>query len=359
MKVVFRVDASLEIGSGHVMRCLTIANEMKANKHETYFICRQHDGHMIDLIEASGHEVYKLPRVDGCKQDLEAGENDLYHAGWLGSTQLEDSISCQPFLNSIKPDWLIVDHYALDFRWQNALKPYYKKLMVIDDLADRKHSCDVLLDQTFKRKKKDYVSLVPETCQLLLGGEFAILRAEFAKWREYSLDRRNKNSVISRILINLGGVDQNNLTSEVLRSLAYCNISNDTKIIVVMGAQSPHLEKVKHLANSLPMNISIRCAVKNMAQIMSDSDLAIGAAGATTWERCCLGLPSIILVQAKNQEKIAESIAENSLAIVIRNISEIAITMKNMSKYKLTQLSVNSSMAIDGLGVQRLMGFIR
>lgn len=357
MKVVFRADASLEIGSGHVMRCLTIANAISANNHEVYFICKRHEGHLIEVIKSYGYEVYSLECDEGYKQNQAAGEIELDHSSWLGSTQCQDSDSCKPILNSINPDWLIVDHYAIDFRWQTALKPYYRHLMVIDDLADRKHICDVLLDQTFKRVKKDYLSLVPAPCQLLLGGEFAILRPEFLEWREYSLNRR-MNPAINRILITLGGVDMDNVTSEVLKSLEGCNISADTKIIVIMGAKSPHLETVNHLANTLPLDITIQYFVQNMAEIMADSDLAIGAAGATTWERCCLGLPTIMIVLAKNQELIAESIEENSLAVVLKDISDMEIAMDKMDIDLLRQLSVNSAEVIDGFGVKRLMRYL-
>ena len=148
MKVVFRADASLAMGTGHVMRCLALAQALKDNKVNVEFICRKHKGSLIDKIRSNRLNVHEL-------EVLEEADDKLAHSHWLGATQQQDADDCIEILKSEKIDWLIVDHYALDEQWQKKLKPYYEKLMVIDDLADRKHQCDILLDQNFGRSLQD------------------------------------------------------------------------------------------------------------------------------------------------------------------------------------------------------------
>ncbi len=234
MKVAIRADASLQIGTGHVMRCLTLAEVLRQQGDEVEFICRAHEGNLLERIQQQGFKTHELcPAIEGqangtCKKET------LYGEVWLGSTQEQDAEQCKPILETMKPEWLIVDHYAIDQTWQILLKGSYKKLMVIDDLADRKHQCDILLDQTYGRKQGDYIALVPKDCQMLLGSQYALLRPEFAQWREYSLKRR-ANPELKKLLITMGGVDLDNVTSEVLDILKNCNLPKEIEIIVVMG----------------------------------------------------------------------------------------------------------------------------
>ena len=229
MKVVFRVDASIQMGTGHVMRCLTLAQVLKENGADTGFICRKHEGNLIDKIHSSGFNVHELEVIEELEVD-----NKLAHSHWLGATQQQDADDCIGILKKEKIDWLIVDHYAIDEDWQCKLKPYYEKLMVIDDLADRKHRCDTLLDQTFGRQQEDYSALTPKGCKLLLGSQYALLKPEFAKWRAYSLERRRKPE-FKQLLINMGGADIDNVTESVLDELKACNLPNDISVTVLMG----------------------------------------------------------------------------------------------------------------------------
>ena len=327
MKVVFRVDASLKIGTGHVMRCLTLAQVLKENGADVKFICRKYEGNLIDKIQFSGFNVEELEVLK------EAEVNDkLAHSLWLGVSQQQDADDCINVLKSKKNDWLIVDHYALDEQWQKQLKPYYKKLMVIDDLADRKHCCDILLDQTFGRKQEDYLSLTPEGCKLLLGSQYALLRLEFFKWRLYSLERRS-NLEFKQLFINMGGIDVDNITGQVIDELKTCNLPNDIKIIIVMGGGAPHLKSVKFKANTLSYKTEVKVDVGNMSEIMANSDIAIGAAGSTTWERCCLGLPTIQIVTAKNQLFLAKILNQNKAVKLVTKINEISQLLESKDEW--------------------------
>ena len=248
MKIAFRVDASLQIGTGHVMRCLTLADALAAQGADCLFICREHQGNLIEHIRNKGYCVHALPVLPSvCASSLAintvSDEQSLAHSHWLGATQVEDAAACAAILAGVKPDWLIVDHYALDARWELALKSHYRKLMVIDDLADRPHLCDLLLDQTFGRDAEDYHELVPAISRLLCGSRYALLRPEFAALRDYSLQRR-ANPQLRQLLITMGGVDKDNATGQVLEALRGCALPAQCHITVVMGTTAPWLDEV-------------------------------------------------------------------------------------------------------------------
>ena len=325
--VVFRADASLQIGTGHVMRCLTLADALAAKGADCQFICRAHEGNLIEFIRSKGYLTHALPAVShggshASASHVEASSHDLAHSHWLGATQAQDAEVCSTLLSAKRPDWLIVDHYALDTVWEAALAPYYHHLMVIDDLADRKHICDVLLDQTFGREAADYRPLVPAGSRLLCGSQYALLRPEFAAIRPYSLQRR-AGPFMRELLVTMGGVDKDNATGQVLQALRTCSLPEDCRITVVMGATAPWLGEVRNLAQEMPWPTRVLVGVSDMAQLMADSDLAIGAAGATSWERCCLGLPTIMLVLAANQLKVARGLEMAGAARLV-DLSQLA-----------------------------------
>ncbi len=359
MRIVVRADASIKIGSGHIMRCLTLANALQAKGAEVYFICREHNGNLTNFIQEKGYKTFRLKNniIKNNKHtqlDKIKGKNTrLYHENWLGGEQEQDAADCKPILEKIIPDWLIVDHYALDQRWETMLKRYYKKLMVIDDLADRSHQCDMLLDQTYGRNIDDYKNLIPERCQLLLGSQFALIRPEFARWREYSLKRRN-NPKIKKLLITMGGVDPCNVTGQILTILADCDLPENLEITVIMGETAPHLENIKALTDS--MNYHLLINVDNMAEIMANSDLAIGAAGATTWERCCLGLPSLLVILSENQKKIANILEEHGVIVNLGQfnyLDKLKLFFKRQIPARcISKLSSRSAEIVDGNGMR-------
>ncbi len=343
LNVVFRVDASLAMGTGHAMRCLTLAQMLKENGVDARFICRKHEGSLIYKIRSSGFNVHELEAFEEIEVD-----NKLAHSHWLGATQYQDANDCIDILKAEKINWLIVDHYALDEQWEKRLKPYYEKLMVIDDLADRKHQCDILLDQTFGRQQEDYSARIPRGCELLLGSKYALLRPEFAKWRPYSIERRSA-SEFKQLLINMGGVDVDNVTEKVLDELKICNLPNDLHITVVMGGSAPHLESVKSKAITLPYKTEVKVDVGNMAKIMANTDIAIGAAGATTWERCCLGLPTIQIVIAKNQLFSAETLAHHNIIKLAKEVKEATYLLESSVEW-MSDIGRKSLEICDGMG---------
>ena len=360
MKIVFRTDASLQIGTGHVMRCLTLADALAARGGDCQFICREHPGHLIDYIRTKGFIVHSLPVVALADTDVYAIEPgsaspEPAYRHWLGATQAQDAEVCTPILAELNPDWLIVDHYALDNRWERALEPHYLQLMAIDDLADRPHVCHVLLDQTFGREIADYNPLVPSACRLLCGSQYALLRPEFAALRPYSLQRRARPA-LRELLITMGGVDKDNATGQVLHALRTCPLPAGCRITVVMGATAPWLDEVRKQAQDMPWSTRVLVGVSDMAQLMVDSDLAIGAAGATSWERCCLGLPTIMLVLAENQRKVALGLQRAGAARLIDLTQHATIQLKELlvpfidAPSELLHMSECAADIVDGAG---------
>lgn len=316
------------------MRCLTLANALREQGAKTVFVCRAHTGHLEDFIIAQGHECFLLPAANNpVTKKLIAKQPDVNntppHAAWLGESWQTDAEQTQQLLTGRHFDWLVVDHYALDARWENALRKVTNKILVIDDLTDRKHNCDVLLDQTLARKDSAYQQWVPEHCTLLCGSRYALLRPEFLHWRAYSLQRRQQ-PVLKNILINLGGVDNDNITGKILTQLAQSSLPADLHIVVVMGITAPHLEAVNAQAGTMPVRTEVKTQVTNMAEVMANSDLAIGAAGTTSWERCCLGLPTLLFVLAPNQMDSASALQAAGAVLIVKTPDELADAVRTV-----------------------------
>ena len=302
MVIVFRVDSSQQIGSGHVMRCLTLAERFRSKrKAEVIFLMRDLDGNLIDLVKKQEYKVNVLPRS--------AHDYDLSgYEAWLTVPQeldAEQSISCLSGIGIV--DLLVVDSYAIDVIWEDKLRPYSKKIMVIDDLANRRHDCDILLDQNlYKNMNNRYVGLVPSDCTLFLGPQYALLRQEFYEARKRL---KNRSEKLKNIVVFFGGVDATNETMKSLKALAIID-SSQFNIDVIVGNGNPHKKEIKTLCSE-HHNWYYHCQVNNMAEFMAKADIAIGAGGTTTWERCFLHLPAIVIAVAENQIEIAEACANH------------------------------------------------
>ncbi len=360
MNVVFRVDASIEIGTGHVMRCLTLADGLRQRGIVCRFVCREHAGNLIDAIAGRGFTVHAIPVV-GAK-GYEDEEPALDHKRWLGGDWRSDAAMTLESIGAIEVDWLVVDHYSLDARWERCLRSSCKALLVIDDLADRAHACDVLLDQNHGRRPADYAERVTDDCKILVGPRFALLRPDFSELRAKSLERR-KNSQLRRLLISLGGVDKDNATGAVLEALRSCRLSNDVRLTVVLGSHSPYLAQVRAMTVEMPWATELLVDVRDMAALMADCDLAIGAAGIAAWERCCLGLPSLIVLLAANQKPGARALETSGAAIILGDISMIAAELPRAlqslgSTACLVEISDAAEALCDGRGASRVVALL-
>ena len=304
MNVVFRVDSSTKLGAGHLMRCMTLSDELQKQNHKITFICKKLNGNLIKLIK---HKVLVLPM-----------QNKFQVANLFVDSV--DEIQGQDVIQTIKAipkntDYLIVDSYSLDEKWHRQLRPYTRKIMVIDDLADKQFDCDILLNQNLGSKQENYQNKTPYGCELLLGCDYALLRPEFALLREKAKEKRKKTKEIKNILITMGGSDYSNITYDVLKQL-----DNKFNIIVVLGALSPHNKMIKDYSKD--KNIKVIINANNMAELMLNADLAIGASGSTNWERLYLGLPSLVFSVAENQRKYAIKLDSMGLIKFLGHVGE-------------------------------------
>lgn len=362
LAVAFRVDASTLIGSGHVMRCLSLADALSEAGARCFFVMRQEPGSLEGAVRSRGHHVLMLSS-GGTEKNASRSESEPPHAGWLGVSWEVDASDTLQALKGIELDWLVVDHYALDQRWETQVLGCCRRLMAIDDLADRKHQCDLLLDQNLGRKPDDYDGLVPGHAKRLIGSDYALLRPEFSRARALSVEER-KTREPGNILVSMGGVDAANVTGYVLRVLDTIEVVASCRVTVVLGAACPHIDEVIEQAESMRLDTRVVVNANNMAELMSKADLAIGAAGGSAWERCCLGLPSLLVVMADNQRPGAEALerAGASLSLGWPGAIEEALPRAMREVFapgRLLEMSQNSAAICDGLGVQRLVDALR
>ena len=347
--IAFRVDSSDRIGFGHVSRCLALAEGLRTEGFEIFFICKAHRDSNIGGIRGQGFNVFTISIDDAyCEQPLK-------HSSWLGGSMQRDAKATLAILDQLKIDLLVVDHYALDATWERALAPACGNVLVIDDLGDRQHHCSYLLDQNFGSSPEKYRGLVPHQCKLMLGPNYALLRGEFSTMRPDSL-RSRTGRMVSHILISFGGTDPDNYTAKVLKLLDERRVPSHLKFRVLMSSMSPHLSNVLSLANDSSLQVEVLVDCSSVSEVMSSSDLAIGASGSTSWERCCLGLPTIQLVVADNQMEIARCLSE-ARAVRLSTIETVAEDFASLvvDNGAVRDLSFRSAKLCDGLGVSRVI----
>jgi UDP-2,4-diacetamido-2,4,6-trideoxy-beta-L-altropyranose hydrolase len=311
MQIVFRTDASVTIGTGHVMRCLTLASALRERGAVVAFVSRAHDGNLCDLIAQRGFLITRLPSPDAGFQV----EHNLAHAASLGSTWQEDAAQTRAAIEGLglKPDWLVVDHYAVDQRWESVLRTSAGRIMVIDDLANRMHHCDLLLDQNLVTERHArYRGKVPTNCIMLLGLKYALLQPIYAQLHDHMLPRTGP---IRHIFIFFGGADSDNLTGRTLA--AFLRLQRpEIEVNVVIAAGSSHAKNIRQQVAG-HSNIHLHSGLPSLAPLMAKADLAVGAGGATSWERLCVGLPSLVVTLAEHQRQVAAYLHAKGLILWI------------------------------------------
>ena len=301
MRIAFRVDASREIGSGHVMRCLALADTARRSGWRTSFLCRAFDGHLGAWIEAAGHELHWLrPPAAGSAPD-----SGPAHLAWLGTTPDDDARATSAALGD-SVEVLVVDHYAIDAGWETALRDHARVVVAIDDIADRLHACDVLIDQNFfENAALRYRDLVPGSTVQLLGPRYALLRSEFtglAPDRD-GLDPRG----VQRLLVMFGGADTADLTGRTVDALIAIGFDRD--VVVVAGPRYQPIEALQRKVAQLEHGELIRSPPR-IAALMASADGAIGAPGVSSYERAAALLPTLAISCAANQHPLGRSLEQ-------------------------------------------------
>ena len=301
-RVVFRVDAGVHIGAGHVMRCLSLATALRAFGSESLFVCRAHDGHLAALIEAQGHPVHLLPRMPDAPRD------------WLGADWPTDAEQTLHAIDGLAPDWLVVDHYGIDSRWEARVGAAAQRRLVIDDLADRPHDADLLLDQNLQPGPARYAERLPARTRTLLGPRFALLRPQFARLR--AARRLPRGQGLQRLLAFAGGSDSTDLLSKVARAWQDLPASRRPRLDLVVGRDSQNLSRLRDLAAGLP-DCTLHVQTAEMAALIAAADLMVTAGGSVNWERCCLGVPALVCETAANQHDNVHELSRARTAIAL------------------------------------------
>lgn len=339
------------------MRCMTLAELLRERGTEASFVCRAHHGNLIELLRNRGFSVAILPAPAHATDRAD----DEDYAAWLGVSQAEDADQTTAALEGNRPDWLVADHYSLDAAWEKSMRPNASRILVIDDLPNRVHDCDVLLNQNYSsRGPERYAGRIPDGCRLLLGPRYALLRPEFAR---HAGPVAPSARIVRRIFVFLGGTDQGDVTGLALDALSDAEFAA-LEVDVVVGANNPHRESLKAKASKRPDTRLHEPATK-LAELMVDADVAIGAGGGTTWERLCLGVPSLVASIAANQVPACEALSDDRMIRYLgadTNLTAAAIgaALRALieSPGALTELAERGRQAVDGHGARRVAEFL-
>ena len=347
MKIYFRVDASVHIGSGHVMRCLSLANELQRHGYDVVFVMRPQLGDLCDFTQNRGFKVEKLPKP---AKFINPKSTDDYKA-WLQVTVIQD---VEDYLSiAVDADLVVIDHYGINIEWESRIRSSMPcKLIAIDDLV-REHNVDLIIDQTYGTAANEYL-LTSTASHVLAGSKFALLNTQFAKLHSLAV-KKNIDKKNHRLLLTMGRVDNPNATLKVLIALSLRK--NPVETTVLLSENSPHYNSVASFCEQHKEWVKHISFTKDMATLMLKHTIAIGAPGSTSWERACMGLPSIIVPLAKNQLQICQNLvdAKAALSLPLENIT-------NLLNFKIDELLGNFEMMrsnclglCDGKGCMRVV----
>ncbi|MFC4313400.1 UDP-2,4-diacetamido-2,4,6-trideoxy-beta-L-altropyranose hydrolase [Steroidobacter flavus] len=301
--IAIRTEASRTIGVGHAMRCLTLAAALRERGAQVHFICREYDGNCNEIIEARGFAVHRLPATGNAA------------VAWSGPDWPEEAAQTRAAIDAlgalgVQPAWLIVDHYAIDEKVERELRSGVGRIMAIDDLANRNHDCDLLLDQNLvPRMERRYEELVTSDCVQLLGPRYCLLQPLYVELRNQT---RPRVGAIRRVFAFFSGADVDNLTQLAIGAFLRHSRS-DVELDVVITSAHPRADSIRAQVADHP-NIHLHVDLPTLAPLLAKADLAIGAGGTTSWERACLGVPSLMITMADNQRPIAEALNERGIA---------------------------------------------
>jgi UDP-2,4-diacetamido-2,4,6-trideoxy-beta-L-altropyranose hydrolase len=310
---------------------------------------------MIDHIRNRGYEVAVLP-ISGVDQAENPSPNQsgTNYEHLLGTHWAIDAKQTKALLPNVEAEWLIVDHYAIDSRWEMDLRPKFGKILAIDDIANRPHIADILLDQNYTDKDR-YLGLVPCDSVLLLGPEYALLRPEYAEFRAR---RPQLAGSVKRVFVYFGGSDSNDLTGKTIEALSYTELA-DLELDVVVGANYLYLDRLNSLAQ-IRGRTHIHKPRLHLADLMSQADIAVGAGGVTNWERMCIGLPSLVVTLADNQIPISKILHNLGVIDLIgQSVSMDVESIRKALQVEIHTARIHSKRKValelcDGLGVQRV-----
>jgi len=339
-RALFYANASTRIGVGHLVRCMTLASSLVKLGWKCEFICKS------DVM------TFEIAR-NKPSFDFHFLNNDYDRLEQIKKICAKDT------------DLFVIDDYEVDIKYENYCRDLVKRLLVIEDSPLRKHNTDYLLDQTYDRKPNDYKNIVSSDCCLLLGSKYILLRDEFRLARSKNSNKSKIKSNINNILVAISSTDPLNFTSTVIHAIAESGLDVTTNIIIANNAI--HLSKIKEEIRNLPcvINLYVDIDANRVSELIMEADIGVGSGGISIWERCCLGLPMIVVLTADNQRHVIDNLAKNNVIKYLGyakdvNIEKIkkSIVMLNNDFNQRLKISKNSFDICDGKGSERVAGIL-
>jgi UDP-2,4-diacetamido-2,4,6-trideoxy-beta-L-altropyranose hydrolase len=351
MRIGFRVDASARLGTGHAMRCTALAAALRPLGASCVFYSRRLPGDLRDWMTSRGHEVVTLPEraAPGRAADL---------APWAVDEAADARDTAALVDREARPRWMVVDHYGLGATWETTVRRTTGGIAVVDDLADRAHDADVLVDQNLQSPPDRYAGLVSKRCRQLLGPRHALLRSEFTAART-ARARRPGATTRQRVLACVGGTDPRDVLSRVLEAWHAWG-GERPWLDVAVGATSPNVDRLRAACEDME-GVALHVQAGNMAELMAQADLFLGSAGSVSWERCCSGLPALIGTTADNQRLNGELLGRRRTGISVGDwttvpaprIATLAASLLARPSL-LERMSRRAAAVCDGRGAQRV-----
>ena len=337
MKLLIRADASTEIGMGHVMRCLALAQ------------CWQEQGGTVIFIMSNSTPALEVR--------LKSEKIEIVHL-LAESGSVKDAQETAIFAEKLNVDWVVIDGYQFQEDYQKTFQNYHLKTLFIDDYGNSKYYCsDIVLNQNINADESLYQNREIYT-KLLLGSSYTLLRKEF---RKLTIQTKTISLIGTKILVTLGGGDPDNVTLKVIQALSDIKV-NDLEVLVVIGASNPYYDQLNLFVKSLNFSIKLVQNVTDMPQLMAWADIAIAAGGSTNWELAFMGLPSVIIVIADNQQKIAEKLHDQEIIInlgwhqqVIPEQIRLTVQALIGDRARREIMSQKGQQLIDGKGAMRVV----
>ena len=351
--IAFRVDVAPHIGTGHLQRCLTLATQLKERFVKSIFYVRQYDSNLLNIIDDNGFE-YSV---------IGSSINKLFsdrHAEWLGVTQQVDAKEFLQSASDFRIDGLVIDHYSIDSVWENYIRNKLSiPIVVIDDLANRTHLSDILIDQNYwPNIDVRYNGLLPNYSQRLLGPKYALLKPTYEEMRQSSTDR-NQRVGLNSVLVNFGGVGNFSLWQTVIPALLKCLKYNFH--IITGKLPTEHYSILSDLIQKTS-HIKMEETTDKMPELMNTSIYCLGACGSTVWERFCLGLNSALIDIAENQKELVNGLYHSDLIDYLGDIESVStnkiyefISSLNLEDEKYRHRRKRIMQIVDGKGTKRVV----
>ncbi|MDX2212946.1 MAG: UDP-2,4-diacetamido-2,4,6-trideoxy-beta-L-altropyranose hydrolase [Oculatellaceae cyanobacterium bins.114] len=336
MVILIRADASVAIGTGHIMRCLALAQGLQSAGHYPIVVAAQITPNLVSRLQTLDIQLINIPHELGSLDDAQAT---------IALARLQQT------------SWMIVDGYHFGAEYQRWIKSAGLNLLFFDDYQHATHYyADLVLNQNVYAHPELYANREPDT-QLLLGTRYALLRPEFLQWQGW---QRSPNPAANKILITMGGADPDNVTLKILQAIQHINCK--LEVIVVIGGSNPHRESLQQVIQSSRHSVHLKQNVTNMPELMAWADVAIAAGGTTSWELAFMGLPTLMLILAENQRAIAEKLGELGVVVNLRwhqdvTTEAIATTLTELlsNPAKCRDMTQRSQSLVDGKGVERVL----